>query len=112
VRLSPNAAVSLTMAFHELATNAGKYGALSSVAGRVDVEWKVDSAIEPTVVEIDWRESGGPPVSRPTRRGFGSRLVETGLAREFDGRIELTFAPEGVRCHMRLPLSAKMQLAA
>lgn len=112
VRLSPNAAVSLTMAFHELATNAGKYGALSVVAGRVDVEWKVDSPTEPTVVEIDWRESGGPRVSRPTRRGFGSRLVEKGLAREFDGRIELTFAPEGVRCHMHLPLSRKMQLAA
>jgi two-component sensor histidine kinase len=112
VRLSPNAAVSLTMAFHELATNAGKYGALSVVAGRVDVEWKVDSPTEPTVVEIDWRESGGPRVPRPTRRGFGSRLVEKGLAREFDGRIELTFAPEGVRCHMHLPLSRKMQLAA
>jgi two-component sensor histidine kinase len=48
----------------------------------------------------------------PNRRGFGSRLVETGLAREFDGRVELTFAPEGVWCHMHLPLSRKMQLAA
>ena len=112
VRLNPNAAVSLTMAFHELATNAGKYGSLSVVGGRVNVDWRVDSPIDPTFIEIDWRESGGPPVSPPTRRGFGSRLVETGLAREFDGRIELAFAPEGVWCHMHLPLSRKMQLAA
>jgi len=112
VRLGPNAAVSLTMAFHELATNAGKYGSLSVVAGRVNVAWEVDSLIDPTVVEIDWRETGGPPVSQPSRRGFGSRLVETGLAREFDGQVELTFAPEGLRCHMHLPLSRKMQLAA
>jgi PAS domain S-box-containing protein len=112
VRLSPNAAVSLTMAFHELATNAGKYGSLSVVSGQVDVEWTVDSAINPEVVEIDWRETGGPPVSPPSRRGFGSRLVEHGLAREFDGRIELAFIPGGLRCHMHLPLSSKIQLAA
>jgi PAS domain S-box-containing protein len=112
IRLNPNAAVSLTMAFHELATNAAKYGAFSVVTGRVDVTWGVDSMTDPTLIEIDWRESGGPPVDPPARRGFGSRLVETGLAREFDGRIELRFAPEGVCCHMRLPLSHKMQLAA
>ena len=112
VRLSPNAAVSLTMAFPELATNAGKYGALSVVGGRVAVDWRVDDAAEPTAVEIDWREAGGPAVSAPSRRGFGSRLLEQGLAREFDGRVELVFAPDGVRCHMHLPLSHKMQLAA
>ncbi|HET6969757.1 MAG TPA: HWE histidine kinase domain-containing protein [Phenylobacterium sp.] len=112
VRLNPNAAVSLAMAFHELATNAGKYGALSAAGGHVDIEWNVDSMTSPTVVEIDWRERGGPPVAPPTRRGFGSRLLETGLAREFDGKVELSFEPEGVRCHMRLPLSRKMQLAA
>jgi PAS domain S-box-containing protein len=112
VRLSPNAAVSLTMAFHELATNAGKYGSLSVVGGRVEVEWKADGPGDSTAVQIDWRESGGPTVARPARRGFGSRLVEKSLAREFDGKVELTFAPEGVWCHMRLPLSRKMQLAA
>lgn len=112
VRLSPNAAVSLTMAFHELATNAGKYGALSVIAGLVEVEWRVDSRIDPTVVEIDWRESNGPPVSPPSRRGFGSRLVEKGLARELGGRAELVFSPDGLSCSMRLPISHKMQLAA
>jgi len=112
VLLSPNAAVSLTMGFHELATNAGKYGALSVVGGRVDVEWRVDSLTHPTRVEIGWQETGGPPVDPPARRGFGSRLLETGLAREFDGQVELSFAPGGLRCCMRLPLSRKMQLAA
>jgi PAS domain S-box-containing protein len=112
VRLNPNAAVSLTMAFHELATNAGKYGSLSTAQGRVDVAWKVDDPARPSAVEIEWRESGGPPVSPPDRRGFGSRLVERGLAREFDGEVSLDFAPDGVVCRMRLPLSQKLQLAA
>jgi PAS domain S-box-containing protein len=111
IRLGPNAAVSLTMAFHELATNAGKYGALSVAGGRVDVTWNA-AAHGPGAVEIDWTESGGPDVSPPTRRGFGSRLVEKGLAREFDGQVDLVFAPLGLRCHMRLPFSRKMQIAA
>jgi two-component sensor histidine kinase len=99
------------MAFHELATNAGKYGALSVAGGRVDVTWNA-AAHGPGAVEIDWTESGGPDVSPPTRRGFGSRLVEKGLAREFDGQVDLVFAPLGLRCHMRLPFSRKMQIAA
>ncbi len=111
VRLGPNAAVTLTMAFHELATNAAKYGSLSILAGQVKVDWRVDSSSDPAV-EIDWRESGGPRVAAPTRRGFGSRFIETGLAREFDGTVHLTFGPEGARCHMRLPLSPKLRLAA
>ena len=112
VQLGPNAAVSLTMAFHELATNACKYGSLSISGGRVDVSWSADSPHGPGAVEIEWTESGGPDVSPPTRRGFGSRLVEKGLAREFDGQVDLIFAPQGLRCHMRLPLSRKMQIAA
>ncbi|CAN7327070.1 PAS domain-containing protein [Phenylobacterium sp. LjRoot225] len=112
VQLGPNAAVSLTMAFHELATNAAKYGSLSVSAGRVEVRWSADSLHDPAAVEIDWTESGGPEVSPPTRRGFGSRLVEKGLAREFDGQVELIFAPQGLRCCMRLPLSRKIQMAA
>jgi two-component sensor histidine kinase len=63
-------------------------------------------------VRIDWTETGGPEVSPPTRRGFGSRLVEIGLAREFGGRVELIFARQGLHCCMRLPLSRKIQMAA
>lgn len=112
VRLGPNAAVTLTMAFHELATNAAKYGALSVEAGRVAVRWRADDPQSPNSIEISWRESGGPPVDPPTRRGFGTRFIENGLAREFDGTVELDFAREGVRCRMRIPLSLKLRMAA
>lgn len=116
VRLGPNAAVSLAMAFHELATNAAKYGALSTAHGHVEVSWVVDRSAErpheALALEIDWRETGGPAVTVPTRRGFGSRFVEKALAREFDGACELIFQPGGLHCHMRLPLSQKLQLAA
>jgi PAS domain S-box-containing protein len=112
IRLGPNAAVTLTMAFHELATNAAKYGALSAPAGQVDVQWRTDHPTAPGEVEIIWRESGGPPVAAPSRRGFGSRFVERGLAREFDGDVELDFLRDGVRCRMRIPLSVKMRMAA
>ena len=73
--------------------------------------WSLAADPEP-VVTIEWREIGGPPVTPPARRGFGSRLIEQALAREFDGEVALTFAPRGVRCRMRLPLSAKMRAAA
>ena len=112
VRLGPNAAVTLTMAFHELATNAAKYGALSVEGGHVDVRWNADDQRAPRFIEIAWRESGGPSVGVPSRRGFGSRFIERGLAREFDGSVELEFAPEGVRCRMRMPLSIKLRMAA
>ncbi|MDP3853382.1 ATP-binding protein [Phenylobacterium sp.] len=110
VRLGPNAAVTLNMAFHELATNATKYGALSTPGGRVDVDWSTDAGGE--AILIDWRESGGPEVKVPGRRGFGSRLIERGLTREMGGKALLTFLPQGLWCHIRLPLSAKLSLAA
>jgi PAS domain S-box-containing protein len=112
IRLGPNAAVTLNMAFHELATNAVKYGALSNTAGRVSVDWTLDDTGPRTILQIDWRESGGPPVAIPTRRGFGSRLIERGLPRELDGEGRLTFSPDGLACRLRLPLSTKLSLAA
>lgn len=112
VRLGPNAAVTLAMAFHELATNAAKYGALSLDTGRVKVRWRADDPQAPHLIKLDWEESGGPPVAIPVRRGFGSRFIESGLAREFDGSVELDFAPGGVCCRMRIPLSVKLRMAA
>jgi PAS domain S-box-containing protein len=112
IRLGPNAAVTLNMAFHELATNAVKYGALSNGAGCVEVNWIVDEAESRPVLQIDWRETGGPPAARPRRRGFGSRLIEQGLPRELDGEGQLTFAPEGLACRLRLPFSGKLSRAA
>ncbi|MGH6956541.1 MAG: ATP-binding protein, partial [Caulobacteraceae bacterium] len=111
VRLGPNAAVTLAMAFHELATNAAKYGALSAPAGRVDVAWTASCGAA-EVLEIVWTESGGPPASAPERRGFGARFLERALGREFDGEVELCFAPAGLVCRIRLPLSAKVGVGA
>jgi two-component sensor histidine kinase len=107
VRLNPNAAVTLSMAFHELATNAIKYGALSVPTGRIEILWRAQDG----AVTIDWRESAGPAVAEPTHHGFGSRLIEQGLARELDGHAAFDFRPEGLVCSIRLPLSAKLSLA-
>jgi PAS domain S-box-containing protein len=112
VRLGPNAAVTLAMAFHELATNAAKYGALSTDDGVVEVDWRIGEGGETGTVEISWIESGGPLVVPPTRRGFGLQFLERALAREFDGSVNLRFTSTGLNCRMRLPLSAKLRLAA
>ncbi len=112
LRLSPNAAVSLNMAFHELATNAAKFGALSAADGRVEVEWWTADGDDGDIVGIDWRERGGPQVTAPVRRGFGSRLIEQGLARELAGEAQLLFDADGLHCRMRFPASSKLGLAA
>jgi PAS domain S-box-containing protein len=101
--LQPNRALSFALVMHELATNAVKYGALSNDAGRISVRWRVRSG-EPRRLELDWQEDGGPPVSPPTRRGFGSRLIERNLARELDGEVKLAFDREGLRCWIAAPL--------
>jgi two-component sensor histidine kinase len=108
VRLVPNAAVSLNMAFHELATNAMKYGALSGPTGRIEVAWRTDG----DAIEFDWRESAGPKVAEPSRRGFGSRLIERGLARELDCEARFAFLPDGLWCRIRVPLGGKLSLVA
>jgi DNA-binding response OmpR family regulator len=108
IRLGPNAAVTLNMAFHELATNAAKYGSLTVALGQIAVEWKISNGETGQVIEIDWRETNGPAVSAPRRRGFGSRLIEQGLIHELDGEAELVFRPEGLWCRMKLPLSPKL----
>jgi two-component sensor histidine kinase len=104
VRLSPKAALSLSMAMHELGTNAVKYGALSNDTGRVDVRWSVAPERGREMMRIEWRESGGPPVAAPSRRGFGSRLVERGLAGEMGGTVQLRFEPSGVVCVIEAPV--------
>lgn len=108
VRFSPTAAVTMTLAFHELATNAAKFGALSRPEGRVSVSWTVDMTKGGGVVDLEWREEDGPRVDPPARRGFGSRLIERGAARELGGHVTLDFAPEGVACAFHLPLSQKI----
>ena len=98
VRLSPNKAVAMAMALHELATNATKYGALSSPKGRVAIRWGMNS--KASELTLNWRERGGPEVTPPKRRGFGSRLIERSLAAELNGRVALSFLPAGVQCEV------------
>ena len=110
IQLTPNASVTLGMGVHELATNAAKYGALSTDAGRVTLSWTLVHLGDREQVEIVWRESGGPPVSTPSRQGFGSRLIERGIAGEFGGQVEMEYRLEGFCCTARLPLSEKAYL--
>jgi two-component sensor histidine kinase len=106
--VQPGTAVVLSMALHELATNASKYGALSVDAGKVDVRWSIADA----TVELSWSETGGPPVSQPQRKGFGSRLVTDGLAHQLDAEVSLEFPPEGVRYVARFPAEHVQEGAA
>lgn len=100
--------VTLNLAFDELATNAAEYGALSVSDGCVERSWSLrQSADAVPLVETAWRERGGPPVRRPERRGFGSRLLERGLTQEFGGTVRLDFAPAGLECDICLPLGGK-----
>ena len=94
------------MALHELATNAMKYGALSTSDGRVRVAWTLASEPGAPRLDLTWTERDGPPVSPPTRRGFGSRLIERGLAAELSGAATIDFQPEGVVCRIRALLEA------
>jgi PAS domain S-box-containing protein len=103
VRISPKLAVPLSMALHELCTNAVKHGALSTEAGRVQLSWKRS---DPRIVLLEWRESGGPPPTPPQRTGFGSRLLGRALAAELGRPAELTFAARGLICRIVVPISA------
>lgn len=99
--LAPNDALSLGLAIHELATNAAKFGALSVAGGSVTVCW---TQVNDTLAKIEWVESGGPPVSKPQRRGFGTDLIEKIVAHELRHPVDLEFQPEGVRCTLLVPV--------
>jgi PAS domain S-box-containing protein len=100
VPLKPSAALSLGMIFHELATNAAKYGALSAPEGRVMVDWSSAPDRRLTVV---WTETGGPPAAAPERRGFGSRLIERSVRHDLGGDIDLNYGSEGLVASMTFP---------
>ncbi|KQY91736.1 sensor histidine kinase [Brevundimonas sp. Root1423] len=103
VALGPASALSLGMIFHELATNAAKYGALSAPEGRVLVDWSVSNQARP-VLHLSWREMGGPPVLEPARRGFGSRLIERNVRHDLAGEVKLDYASEGFSADFSIPL--------
>ena len=100
VMLPPNVALSLALVLHELATNALKYGALSAPGGRVRVRWSREGG----KLRLAWREEGGPAVVPPTRRGFGSMLIERSVAHNLGGTARLDFRPEGLAYEVELPL--------
>ena len=105
--LRPRAVLTLAMAFHELATNAAKYGALSAPGGRVEIQWqpvRPQGGAGHGLLQIDWAERDGPPVAEPQQRGFGSKLIEGSVAAELGGKVRLRFEPEGLRCEMLIPL--------
>jgi PAS domain S-box-containing protein len=102
VRLTPTTALALSMAFHELATNATKYGALSVPQGRVKLSWSSGSG---GLVQIVWRETGGPRVTAPIAKGFGSRLLGQGLAAEIGRPAELVYEAAGLVCTLTAPLT-------
>jgi two-component sensor histidine kinase len=97
--IEPEIALALNMALHELATNAVKYGALSTQQGQVSITWALDPD-QPSLLRLCWREKGGPPVDRPSSKGFGTRLLERAFASLEDGDVSLDFAKEGVTCEI------------
>jgi PAS domain S-box-containing protein len=91
--IAPRAALAISLALHELSTNALKYGALSSENGRVEISWALGETLR-----LQWKERDGPPVRRPEKRGFGSRLIERALEADLGGRARLHFEPDGLCC--------------
>ena len=106
VTLSSQLAVSLGMTIHELTANAAKYGALSVYGGKVEVTWNVTIDAVRRTLAFDWVETGGPPVTEPTRQGFGSRLLAFVLPGQIQAKTRVEYAREGVRVHCALPLPA------
>jgi PAS domain S-box-containing protein len=100
VELSSRHTLALSLALHELATNATKYGALSGPGGSVKVTWTVLAG----KLRLNWQESGGPPVASPTRKGFGTRLLEVLLARDLGGSMKLHYDVSGVLCRVVVAL--------
>ncbi len=105
VKVAGKAATSLSLILHELATNAAKYGALSTAGGRVVIAWTIIGGGDDPQVRLTWTEENGPPVAPPTRLGFGSRLIGRGLAGNFNGSADLSYPLTGVVCTITAPLT-------
>ena len=106
LQIRPDAAQHIGMALHELATNAAKYGALSTPTGKVGISWKVEPAADGIpMCTLSWEESGGPPVERPGRRGFGRVVIERTVARALHGEVRIDYAATGLRWTLEFPKS-------
>ena len=104
VEIGSKAALPIILMLHELATNAAKYGALSNGEGHVSISWSVSGRIGAERLRLQWRETGGPVVAAPSTKGFGSRLIERGLAGQLGAEVKLDYKPEGVTCDLDAPM--------
>jgi PAS domain S-box-containing protein len=100
VRLPPSLAQAIAVAIHELATNAAKYGSLSGPAGKIDISWQTEADAN---LLLRWKESGGPGIAEPTRKGFGVDAID-GMIRTLSGRITRQWKPEGLDCELSFPV--------
>jgi two-component sensor histidine kinase len=105
IMLSAAATQAVAMVFHELATNAAKYGALSASGGRVSVTWDRTNKVKPAAsVVVEWREIGGPAIGASISPGFGTSLIRELIPHELGGTVELSFPSDGVRCTIEFPV--------
>jgi two-component sensor histidine kinase len=104
VALRSAAAQSLALAIHELSTNAAKYGALSSIDGRLVVEW----ALADGRLTIDWQEMDGPPVAKPERRGFGTNILLGSVEKQLSGVVKMDWNSSGLRCRISIPAGSSV----
>jgi two-component sensor histidine kinase len=105
LHLKPVSAQAIGLALHELATNAGKYGALSTDKGRVAIGWQVAAS----VFTMSWIENEGPPVVAPTRRGFGSEVIDMMAKHTLDGEVALNYAPSGLMWELTCPATNALE---
>jgi hypothetical protein len=103
IRFPPKATLALGIALHELATNAVKYGAFSNDRGSILIRWRIEPTPRGDRLILDWQEKGGPPVSPPSRKGFGSQVIERGLGHELHGSAHLDYQADGVVCTINIP---------
>jgi two-component sensor histidine kinase len=101
VAIKPTQTMALNLTFHELCTNAIKYGAVSTDAGHIDVTWSVADG----QTRLSWRETGGPVIEPPSSKGFGLQLIESLCPFELKGAAEIRFEPSGLQCNLRFPIS-------
>lgn len=105
VEIAANSTITLALMLHELLSNAAKYGALSTLGGRVTISWEATETPDGRQIDLYWKEEGGPPAAVPERKGFGTRLLAMS-AEQLGGKISLDYAPSGLRCHLRFPMPA------
>src|SRR5207237_445366 len=105
VFLEPDPTFGLSMAVHELASNACRYGALSRSSGRVEIAWSVDRTERGLTLTFDWNERSGPRPKKNMRTGFGSRLIAMAIERQLNGEVHQTFGPNGLAARLIVPLT-------